>query len=132
MDRSPTQRPPGRSRQAEVLPADDLDALRRENEFLRRALAARKLIERAKGILMREERLWEPLALRRIQKARMDNRTSLDEVARAVIASCQPWPGAVTHGAGSRPAPRRPLPINPPPPWWRATSLARRLSGDGR
>ena len=86
MGRFPTERPASRPRPAELSPTNDLDALRRENESLRRTLAARKLIEQAKGILMLEEGLSEPVAFRRIQKTSMGTRTPMDQVARAVTA----------------------------------------------
>lgn len=51
------------------------------------ALEARKLIERAKGILMRQQTLSEEAAFRLIQRQAMDRRKSMKEVAEAVILS---------------------------------------------
>lgn len=48
-------------------------------------LETRKLIERAKGILMREQNLSEEEAFRKIQKESMDLRKSMREIAEAVI-----------------------------------------------
>ncbi len=48
-------------------------------------LAARKLVERAKGILMRDEGLSEEAAFRKIQKQSMDLRKSMREIAEAII-----------------------------------------------
>jgi signal transduction protein with GAF and PtsI domain len=48
-------------------------------------LETRKLIERAKGILMREQSLSEEDAFRKIQKESMDLRKSMREIAEAVI-----------------------------------------------
>lgn len=62
-------------------------ALRRENEDLKRTLEARKLIERAKGILMKREGLSEPEAFRRIQKASMELRKPMVEIAEAIVLS---------------------------------------------
>lgn len=62
-------------------------ALRQENEDLKRILEARKLIERAKGILMKREGLSEPEAFRRIQKASMEMRRPMVEIAQAILLS---------------------------------------------
>lgn len=51
------------------------------------ALEARKLIERAKGILMRQQGLAEDAAFRIIQRQAMDRRKSMREVAEAIILS---------------------------------------------
>jgi signal transduction protein with GAF and PtsI domain len=48
-------------------------------------LETRKLIERAKGILMREQGLSEEEAFRKIQKQSMDLRKSMREIAEAII-----------------------------------------------
>ena len=63
----------------------ELSAMRQENEALRRTLEARKLIERAKGILMQRLGLSEPDAFRRIQKTAMDSRRPMAEVAQALL-----------------------------------------------
>ncbi len=48
-------------------------------------LAARKVIERAKGILMEREQISEPEAFGWIQRAAMDQRISMLQVAKALI-----------------------------------------------
>ncbi|MBI5574602.1 MAG: GAF and ANTAR domain-containing protein [Elusimicrobia bacterium] len=48
-------------------------------------LEARKLVERAKGILMRKEKLDESTAFRIIQKQAMDRRKSMKEISEAII-----------------------------------------------
>ena len=48
-------------------------------------LAARKAVERAKGLLMERDGITESEAYRRIQVASMSRRTSMLEVAQAVI-----------------------------------------------
>lgn len=63
----------------------ELSAIRRENEMLKRTLETRKLVERAKGILMKRLGLSEPDAFRRIQKAAMDTRRPMSEVAQALL-----------------------------------------------
>ena len=52
---------------------------------LHERLESRKLIDRAKGILMKALNLSEPEAFSWIQRAAMDRRISMKEVARAVI-----------------------------------------------
>ncbi|MGE4357337.1 MAG: GAF domain-containing protein [Candidatus Omnitrophota bacterium] len=56
-----------------------------ESKVIREELEARKLIERAKGILMRECRISEEDAYRRIQKFAMDKRRTMREVAEAIL-----------------------------------------------
>lgn len=63
----------------------EFEAIRRENEDLKKAIESRKLVERAKGLLMERERLTESQAFRRIQKASMDSRKSMVEVAEAIL-----------------------------------------------
>ncbi|MBI5124377.1 MAG: GAF and ANTAR domain-containing protein [Candidatus Omnitrophica bacterium] len=48
-------------------------------------LETRKLVERAKGILMREQNLPEDEAFKKIQKQSMDLRKSMREIAEAII-----------------------------------------------
>ena len=52
-------------------------------------LMSRKLVERAKGILMKEQHLSEEEAFRRLQKKSMDLRKSMREIAEAVILANQ-------------------------------------------
>ncbi|MGQ9632369.1 MAG: GAF domain-containing protein [bacterium] len=56
-----------------------------QSQVIREELETRKRVERAKGILMREEGLLEEEAFRRIQKYSMDSRKSMREVAEAII-----------------------------------------------
>jgi response regulator NasT len=53
---------------------------------LHQRLETRKLIDRAKGILMAALNLTEPQAFSWIQKAAMDRRLTMREVAEAVIS----------------------------------------------
>jgi response regulator NasT len=48
-------------------------------------LETRKLVERAKGVLSEKMKLTEPEAFRWIQKASMDRRLSMADVARTVL-----------------------------------------------
>jgi response regulator NasT len=62
-------------------------ALRQEVESLREALEARKLVERAKGILMRRLNLTEEEAFHRMQRRSQDLNKKLSEVAEAIITA---------------------------------------------
>jgi response regulator NasT len=64
----------------------ELKALEDEVSGLRERLEARKLIERAKGALMSAHGMSEPEAFRWIQRAAMDNRTSMRAVAEVVLS----------------------------------------------
>jgi response regulator NasT len=66
---------------------EQFEALRKEASDLRQALDDRKLIERAKGILMRRASVDEPTAFRRLQKAASDRNLKLVEVARTIITA---------------------------------------------
>jgi signal transduction protein with GAF and PtsI domain len=48
-------------------------------------LLSRKLVERAKAVLMRDEHLSEERAFRKIQKKAMDLRKSMREIAEAIV-----------------------------------------------
>src|SRR2546422_7844910 len=80
-------------RSAELGPALDvavtrfseLEAVRSENEALKQKLESRKLVDRAKGLLMTRMGLSEPEAFRRIQKTAMDTRKTMAEVAQALL-----------------------------------------------
>jgi response regulator NasT len=82
-------------RERDVVPAieaararfDELVAVRAEVESLTEALAARKVIERAKGVLMEKEGLSEADAFARLRKASQVSGRPLQVVAEAVIAT---------------------------------------------
>jgi AmiR/NasT family two-component response regulator len=63
----------------------EIKALEEEVTGLKERLEARKLIERAKGALMTTHAMSEPEAFRWIQRAAMDNRTSMRAVAELVL-----------------------------------------------
>jgi response regulator NasT len=48
-------------------------------------LATRKVVEKAKGVLMEKHGITEQEAFRRIQKASMNNRKSMKEIAEAIL-----------------------------------------------
>ena len=56
---------------------------------LQQALETRKLVDRAKGILMDKQGLTEAEAFRKIQKMSMDNRKAMKDVAEAIILAHQ-------------------------------------------
>ena len=56
-----------------------------EIEDLTARLEARKLLERAKGLLMRDQGMSEPEAFTWLQRSAMDRRMSMAEVARSLI-----------------------------------------------
>lgn len=60
-------------------------ALENEVGDLRGRLETRKLIERAKGVLMAQHAMTEPQAFTWIQRTAMDKRTSMKEVAALVV-----------------------------------------------
>jgi two-component system, response regulator PdtaR len=68
---------------------EQFEALRREAADMRKALEDRKIIERAKGILMKELSLCEAEAFRRLQRGAMNRQTTLVELARWVLATSQ-------------------------------------------
>ena len=63
---------------------DYLD-LQNENESLKETLESRKLIERAKGLLMEQRGLTEEQAYSLIKKASMNMRKPIADVAQAII-----------------------------------------------
>lgn len=65
---------------------EQFQELRKETADLRQALEDRKIIERAKGALMKRASVDEAEAFRRLQKLAMEKRSRLVEVARMVLA----------------------------------------------
>jgi response regulator NasT len=75
-------------RPAELGPALDLAVARfSEARTLRQELEERKIVERAKGLLMRRYHLSEPEAFQRLRRAAMDSRRPMVDIARAVLTS---------------------------------------------
>lgn len=80
-------------REAELMPVielsrarfDEFRTLEREVGNLKDALETRKVIERAKGVLMETHGLRESEAFHRIRKTSMDARKSMKEVAEAIL-----------------------------------------------
>ena len=65
--------------------AAELEALREEVDSTRQALADRKVVEQAKGILMTALDLSEPEAFARIRSTARDRNLRLVDVARAIV-----------------------------------------------
>ena len=82
-------------RETDLLPAiatararhDELESLREEADSLAEALAARKAIERAKGLLMERDGLSEEEAFKRLRRASQLSGKPLRVVAEALIAT---------------------------------------------
>jgi len=56
-----------------------------EKISIQEALESRKLVEKAKGILMKEKGISEEEAYAMLRKQSMDKRKSLKEIAEAII-----------------------------------------------
>jgi response regulator NasT len=84
-------------READLLPAikaasarhEELAALREEAQSLSEALATRKVVERAKGLLMEREGLTEQEAFARLRRASQVSGRPMKVVAEALIATLQ-------------------------------------------
>ena len=84
-------------REQDLLPAirtararhEELVALREQADSLAEALASRKSIERAKGLLMEREGLTEQEAFARLRKASQVSGRPLKVVAEAVVATLE-------------------------------------------
>jgi two-component system, response regulator PdtaR len=82
-------------RETDLLPAihaararhEELQALREEAESLAEALATRKVVERAKGLLMEREGLSEAEAFARLRRASQVSGRPMKVVAEALIAT---------------------------------------------
>src|ERR671933_253144 len=64
---------------------EELRELTAEAASLRQTLANRKVIERAKGVLMKRYRWTEAEAFRRLQRGAMNRRTTMVELAQDVL-----------------------------------------------
>jgi two-component system, response regulator PdtaR len=82
-------------RESDLLPAiraararhAELEALREEAESLTEALETRKVVERAKGLLMEREGLSEQDAFARLRRASQSSNRPMKVVAEAVVAT---------------------------------------------
>ncbi len=65
--------------------AEEVENLKEQVEDLKETLETRKLVEKAKGVLMRNTGVSEPEAFRKMQKLAMDKRKSMRQIAEAVL-----------------------------------------------
>ena len=65
----------------------EFQALRKDTEDLRQALTDRKIIERAKGILMQEAHLDEQAAFKRLQKLASEKNRKLIDIAQMILTA---------------------------------------------
>ena len=84
---------------------EQFQALRKETADLKQALEDRKVIEKAKGILMKKAGLDEHDAFRRLQKLASDKNRKLIEIAQMILTAEEALepPGAVLTGSCDRP-----------------------------
>lgn len=67
----------------------EFQSLRKEAADLRQSLADRKLIERAKGLLMKHLGVDEPEAFRRLQRFASDKNKKLIEIAETIVTAAE-------------------------------------------
>jgi len=79
---------------AEIMPTiylvlkrfEQFQELQAENESLKQALADRKLIDRAKGVLMKRAGIDEDAAYKRLRRLATNNRIRMAEAAERVLS----------------------------------------------
>ncbi len=65
----------------------EFEAMRRELEGMRRALVDRKVIERARGVLMRQTGLEEADAFHRLRRLARESNRKLADIARSILTA---------------------------------------------
>jgi two-component system, response regulator PdtaR len=65
----------------------EFQALHREVDDLRETLETRKLVERAKGIIMRRLKLSEEEAFKRLQQRSQNENKKMGEIAKAIVTA---------------------------------------------
>ncbi|MDA1048941.1 MAG: response regulator [Planctomycetota bacterium] len=78
---------------------EQFEALRRETADLRQALEDRKIVERAKGILMQRTGLDEQSAFKRLQRLASDKNLRMAEISRTILLADE----AFTRAAPKQP-----------------------------
>lgn len=68
---------------------EEFQAMRDELEQTKSTLAERKLVEKAKGVLMRQTRMDEEAAYKAMRKMAMDRNIKLVDLARTLIAAAE-------------------------------------------
>src|SRR5690606_34076794 len=88
-----------------------LQAMSEELEAVRATLHERKLVERAKGVLMAHRQMSEDEAYKALRRLAMNQNRKLSEVAQALLSLAEVLPGApdpvrtaAVHNAGTVPA----------------------------
>ncbi len=74
----------------------EFQELRQEAADARQALEDRKVIERAKGVLLKRTGLTEPEVFRRLQQLASSNSRKLVDIARSLVAGEETFPPAET------------------------------------
>jgi len=82
-----------------VARAGDLKAARQDADNLRGMLETRKVVERAKGVLMRRLGVSEDTAYRRMQKASQDENRKMKDIADSILSAER------LYGDGDQPPP---------------------------
>jgi response regulator NasT len=65
------------------------EAVRKEAADLRQALEDRKLVERAKGVLMKKAGLDEQAAFQRLQRLASERNQKMAEIARMILLAAE-------------------------------------------
>ncbi len=65
----------------------EFEEMKKEIILIKSKLEARKIIEKAKGILMENEKISEDRAYKKIKKLSMDKRFPMEDIASAIIMS---------------------------------------------
>lgn len=71
--------------EAAIVRFGEFQALQDELAKTKKSLAERKLLDRAKGLIMQQRRCSEPEAYRLVQKMAMDRQMQIAEVARQIV-----------------------------------------------
>jgi response regulator NasT len=90
--------------------ASDLQSAHAETDGLRQQLETRKLVERAKGVLMKRLGVSEDQAYRRMQKASQDENRKLRDVADSILAAERLYGDPQPKPAAAAP-PKAPPPV---------------------
>jgi response regulator NasT len=76
---------------------EQFEALRRETADLKQTLEDRKIVERAKGVLMKRTGLDEQTAFRRLQRLASDKNLRLAEIARTILLADEAFTASGTN-----------------------------------
>ncbi len=98
-----------------VARAREILALQEDVDNLKTTLRDRKLIERAKGILMTRKQLGEPEAFRLLQRQSQDRRVPMAKLAESIIQADEML-DPPDHSAAAAIPPRSPRRPSEPPP----------------